>query len=88
MHAYRLLDLGIRRVWRETFHSSADMAGTVLTELGLPDSTAEETVRIFTLHDERLLRRAAAHHADMNKLIEIAKVGRAALHSLFEQDRR
>jgi monovalent cation:proton antiporter-2 (CPA2) family protein len=88
LHAYRLLDLGIRRVWRETFHSSTDMAGTVLTELGLPDSTAEETVRIFTLHDERLLRRAAAHHADMGKLIEIAKAGRAELHSLFEQDRR
>jgi glutathione-regulated potassium-efflux system ancillary protein KefC/glutathione-regulated potassium-efflux system protein KefB len=88
LHAYRLLDLGISRVWRETFHSSAEMAGRVLTELGLPDSTAEETVRIFTLHDERLLRRAAAHHGDMPKLIEIARAGRAELRSLFEQDRR
>jgi glutathione-regulated potassium-efflux system ancillary protein KefC len=88
LHAYRLLDLGIRRVWRETFFSSANMAGRVLSELGLPDSTAEETVNIFTLHDERLLRRAAAHHADMPKLIEIAKAGRAELRSLFEQDRR
>ena len=35
-----------------------------------------------------LLRRAAAHHADMDKLIEIAKASRAELHSLFEQDRR
>jgi monovalent cation:proton antiporter-2 (CPA2) family protein len=88
LHAYRLLDLGISRVWRETFHASAEMAGRVLTDLGLPESTAEETVRIFTLHDERLLRRAAAHHADMPKLIEIAKAGRAELRSLFEQDRR
>ncbi len=88
LHAYQLLDLGISRVWRETFHSSADMAGRVLTELGLPDSTAEESVRIFTLHDERLLRRAAAHHADRGKLIEIARAGRAELRSLFEQDRR
>ena len=88
LHAYRLLDLGITRVWRETFHSSADMAGRVLAELGLPDSTAEETVRIFTLHDERMLRRAAAHHADMPKLIEIARAGRAELRTLFEQDRR
>lgn len=88
LHAYRLLDLGITRVWRETFHSSADMAGRVLSELGLPDTTAEETVRIFTQHDERLLRRAAAHHADRAKLIEIASTGRAELRSLFEQDRR
>jgi len=88
LHAYQLLDLGITRVWRETFHSSAAMAERVLTELGLPDSTAEETVRIFTLHDERLLRRGAAHHADREKLIELARVGRAELRSLFEQDRR
>jgi monovalent cation:proton antiporter-2 (CPA2) family protein len=88
LHAYRLLDLGITRVWREMFHSSSEMASRVLTELGLPESTAEETVRIFTLHDERLLRRAAAHHADMPKLIEIARAGRAELRSLFEQDRR
>jgi voltage-gated potassium channel Kch len=87
LHAYQLLDLGITRVWRETFHSSADMAGRVLSELGLPDSTAEETVRIFSLHDERLLRLAAAHHADRPKLIEIARAGRAELRSLFEQDR-
>jgi monovalent cation:proton antiporter-2 (CPA2) family protein len=88
LHAYRLLDLGITRVWRETFHSSASMAERVLTDLGIPDSTAEETVRIFTLHDERLLRRAAAHHGDRAKLIEIARAGRAELRSLFEQDRR
>jgi len=88
LHAYRLLDLGISRVWRETFHSSTELAGRVLTELGLPESAAEESVRIFTLHDERLLRRAAAHHADMPKLIEIARAGRAELRSLFEQDRR
>jgi len=64
------------------------MAGRVLTELGLPESTAEETVRIFTMHDERLLRRAAAHHADVPKLIEIARAGRAELRSLFEQDQK
>ncbi len=88
LHAYQLLDAGVTRVWRETFHSSADMAGRVLSELGLPDSTAEETVNIFTMHDERLMRRASAHHADRAKLIEIARAGRAELKSLFEQDRR
>jgi voltage-gated potassium channel Kch len=88
LHAYRLLDLGITRVWRETFHASTDMAGAVLSALGLSDSAAEETVRIFRTHDERLLRQAAAHHADMEKLIEIAAAGRTELQSLFSQDRR
>jgi hypothetical protein len=35
-----------------------------------------------------MMRRAAAHHADMPRLIEIARAGRAELRSLFEQDRR
>lgn len=35
-HAYRLLDLGIRYVWRETFHSSADMRGESLRRWGFP----------------------------------------------------
>jgi monovalent cation:proton antiporter-2 (CPA2) family protein len=87
LHAYRLLDLGIDTVWRETFHASADMAGAVLSELGLSPATAEETVRVFTAHDERLLRRAAAHHGDMDRLIEIAGAGRTELQSLFSQDR-
>jgi hypothetical protein len=64
------------------------MAGAVLSALGLSDSAAEETVRIFRTHDERLLRQAAAHHADMEKLIEIAAAGRTELQSLFSQDRR
>jgi glutathione-regulated potassium-efflux system protein KefB len=88
LHAYQLLDLGITRVWREMFQSSADMAGRVLTELGLPESAAEESVSIFTQHDERMLRRAAKHHGDQKKLIELARAGRSELRSLFEQDRR
>jgi voltage-gated potassium channel Kch len=88
LHAYQLLDLGITRVWREMFYSSTDMAGRVLTELGLPESAAEESVRIFTQHDERMLRRAAAHHGDRQKLIELARAGRAELRTLFEQDQR
>jgi monovalent cation:proton antiporter-2 (CPA2) family protein len=88
LHAYQLLDLGVTRIWREMFYSSTDMAGRVLTELGLPESAAEESVSIFTQHDERMIRRAAAHRGDMPKLIELARAGRAELRSLFEQDRR
>jgi glutathione-regulated potassium-efflux system protein KefB len=88
VHAYRLLEMGVENVCRETFLSSLQMARHALTELGLPDSVAEETVRVFRDHDERLMRRAARHHDDLEKLIEIAKEGRAELSRLFEQDRR
>lgn len=87
-HAYRLLDMGVEDVCRETFLSSLETARGVLIGLGIPDSVADETARVFRDHDERLMRRSAKHHEDMEKLIELAREGRAELARLFEQDRR
>ncbi len=85
-HAYRLLDAGVEVVSRETFRSSLDVAREVLTAVGLPDAIASDTVRVFGEHDEEMVRRAAAHHQDTAKLIEIATHGRRELQSLFDQD--
>ncbi len=88
IHAYRLLELGVEIVNRETFFSSLEMARAVLTGLGLPDSVANETIRIFRDHDEGQMRKAAKHRQDTKKLMEIAAEGRKELQSLFDQDRR
>jgi voltage-gated potassium channel Kch len=87
-HAYRLLALGVDKVCRETFLSSLETARAVLTDLGLPESAAAEAVAIFRDHDEALMRRSAQHHDDLEKLIEIARQGRAELQQLFDRDRR
>jgi voltage-gated potassium channel Kch len=88
VHAYRLFDLGVQIVHRETFTASLDTARDVLVAMGLPDGPSNDTVRIFREHDEKMLRDAAAHHQDMDKLIEIAAAGRQELNRLFEQDVR
>lgn len=87
-HAYRLLELGVEVANRETFFSSLEMARRVLIALGLPDSTANETVRIFRDHDEKQVLKAAHYQGDLAKLKEIASEGRRELESLFEQDLR
>ncbi len=87
-HAYRLLNTGVHYVIRETFGSSLELAEQTLLELGLPDTAASETVRIFREHDEKMLREAAAHVGDYAKLIELAHKGRAELESLFAQDKQ
>ncbi len=87
-HAYRLLNLGVHYVVRETFGSSIEMAERALLELGLTDTAAADTVRVFREHDEKMLREAAAHIGDDKKLIELAHKGRAELESLFAQDKQ
>ncbi|MGH8528234.1 MAG: monovalent cation:proton antiporter-2 (CPA2) family protein [Nevskiales bacterium] len=87
-HAYRLLNLGVHKVLRETFGSSIEMAEHALLRLGLTDAAAADTVRVFRDQDERLVREAAQHFGDYDKLIELAHKGRAELESLFAQDKQ
>ena len=86
MHAYKLIDIGVKHVFRETFESSLEAALTSLFELGYPDGQAIEAVKLFREHDMRMLDRAAAHYHDEGKLTELALQGRAELEELFEQD--
>ncbi len=87
-HAYRLLNLGVHYVIRETFGSSLEMAERALLELGLTDAAASDTVRIFREHDEKMLEQAAEHVGNYDKLVELAHQGRAELESLFAQDKQ
>jgi monovalent cation:proton antiporter-2 (CPA2) family protein len=87
-HAYRLLDLGVPLVSRETFGSSVEVGRDVLVSLGLPVSVADETTRIFRQSDEDLIQKAFKHHADFAKLKELSAQGRKELEGLFQQDMR
>jgi glutathione-regulated potassium-efflux system protein KefB len=85
-HAYRLLDLGIRHVYRETIASSVELTGGVLEGLGLPQDVADDTVRRFRELDERMLLESYQYQHDMGKLTEMANRARVELEQLFEKD--
>lgn len=85
-HAYRLLSLGITRIFRETFASSLEMTSGVLQDLGLTFSEAMATMDRFREHDEQLLLKTHEVHRDEQKLMEIVAQARAELESLFESD--
>ncbi|WP_164019905.1 monovalent cation:proton antiporter-2 (CPA2) family protein [Pyxidicoccus trucidator] len=86
VHAYRLLDMGIQRVMRETFAGSLEMAQDVLMNLGLTYSESHRALERLRDHDEELLRETAKYHKDEAKLVEMAAKARKELESLFEQD--
>jgi glutathione-regulated potassium-efflux system ancillary protein KefC len=87
-HAYELLALGVTHLMRETFSSSLEMTGDVLTLLGMPSSEVARTLATFRSHDEQLLMDSFQHRGDVSTLQERAKQARADLEKLFEADAR
>ncbi len=85
-HAYRLLNLGITHVMRETYAGSLEMTGDILQELGLTWSESKTAMDRFRQHDEALLQSSYTHHGDVTKLTELAKQARKDLEELFEKD--
>ena len=85
-HAYRLMELGISIVWRETFLSSLDMARELLKGLGLPDFAAARTTEIFREHDERRLYSLYGEHRNEERMRMLAKKAAEELEELFAQD--
>jgi glutathione-regulated potassium-efflux system ancillary protein KefC/glutathione-regulated potassium-efflux system protein KefB len=85
-HYYRLRDLGVEVVTRETFAASLELAGEVLGGLGLNAAQTHETLSLFRRHDEALLARQYAVHHDETQLIQTSRDAMAELEALFESD--
>jgi len=85
-HAYRLMDLGVTLLQRETFLSSLALAQQVLTGLGMNPKEAERTVKTFRTHDEGRLFEHYTHHNDENKMRSLAKVAAKELEEMFARD--
>lgn len=85
-HAYRLMDAGVRVVWRETFLSSLDMAGAVLTGLGYPEREVDNALETFRRHDERRLYAHHGLHNNAKRMQDLAKAATKELEELFAAD--
>jgi monovalent cation:proton antiporter-2 (CPA2) family protein len=85
-HAFRLMDLEVRYVIRETLVSSLEMSEKILETLGLSKSTAVETVRRFRAHDEQTVAKQQAVKDDENKFLQTTRESAEQLLHLFETD--
>jgi glutathione-regulated potassium-efflux system ancillary protein KefC/glutathione-regulated potassium-efflux system protein KefB len=85
-HAYRLLDLGVDYLMRETYLSSLELGKQVLLGLGVAEWDARDSVATFHEHDERALLRQHAVYHDETKLIQSAKDAAKELEEIFEAD--
>ncbi|MEO6699300.1 MAG: glutathione-regulated potassium-efflux system protein KefB, partial [Paraperlucidibaca sp.] len=88
MHAYRLMDLGVSLIHRETFASSLELACDVLQEIGFSEVSAKAGVQRFREYDEDLIKRQQAIYQDEAELVASAKQSMRELEELFASDAR
>jgi monovalent cation:proton antiporter-2 (CPA2) family protein len=85
-HAFRLMDLNVRYIIRETLVSSLEMSVQVLESLGLSKSKAMDTVHQFRIHDEATMARQQAVKDDEKKFLQTTRESAEQLLHLFETD--
>jgi monovalent cation:proton antiporter-2 (CPA2) family protein len=87
-HAFALLGAGVQHVIRETFAASAEAGQVVLEQLGIPSSSARESVRRFVEYDEQAVRESFHLRDDEAALIANARQYATQLEQIFEQDKK
>ncbi|MBS0211806.1 MAG: cation:proton antiporter [Proteobacteria bacterium] len=85
-HAYKLMDLNVDGVVRETLHGSLDLTRGVLEALGFAPEVAADRVERFRMYDEKLLAEQYLVHDDESALIQTAQEARRELQELFQAD--
>jgi monovalent cation:proton antiporter-2 (CPA2) family protein len=87
VHAYELINAGVKRVYREVFGSSVDLAEDALAVLGLHPYTASRAARTFRHFDQELLRRVAPLAGDEAAIIDATRAARDEVTRVLESDR-
>jgi monovalent cation:proton antiporter-2 (CPA2) family protein len=86
VHYFRLRDLGIKAIHRETFPASLDVARLALLRLGFGAAATEHAIALFRQHDEAQLEVQYAVKHDEAQLIQSSKQAAEQLRELFEAD--
>ena len=85
-HVYKLMDLGIEQIRRETFLSALDLTRLLLTGLGTTESEASRLTETFKDHDRKRLYADYAHYGDLEKLTRKTRESQKELEELFATD--
>ncbi|HEU4664350.1 MAG TPA: monovalent cation:proton antiporter-2 (CPA2) family protein [Dokdonella sp.] len=85
-HVFKLMDLGVDSIVRETFFSSLEIARGVFMALGYDEASAADYVKRFRDHDERVLANQYPVYDDEAALLQSAQEARDDLMRLFQAD--
>lgn len=85
-HAFRLMEIGVHLIIRETYASSLEMAQAVMESLGETTHAARAAVKRFREHDEATMLKQFEVRDDDSKLIASAQESVKQLEQLFNAD--
>lgn len=85
-HVYRLMDLGVRHMRRETLLSSVQLTRDLLAGLGLSENEIHRTVDAFIAHDRKRLYEDYELSNDTEKLQLRARDSARELEALLAED--
>lgn len=85
-HAYRLMDLGVRRIRRETYLSSIQLTRDLLGGIGLSDKEVARVVDAFQKHDRKRLYEDYELGSDLERLQARARDSARELEELLASD--
>jgi glutathione-regulated potassium-efflux system ancillary protein KefC/glutathione-regulated potassium-efflux system protein KefB len=86
VHYFRLRDLGVRTIYRDTFPASLEAAHQALLRLDFGVAAAQRAVSLFREHDLAQLDAQYAVHHDEAELVQTSKQAAEQLRELFEAD--
>jgi monovalent cation:proton antiporter-2 (CPA2) family protein len=86
VHYFRLKDLGVRAIYRETFPASLEVAHQALLRLDFGVAAAQRAVNLFREHDLAQLDAQYAVHHDEARVVQTSQQAAAQLRELFEAD--
>jgi glutathione-regulated potassium-efflux system protein KefB len=85
-HVYRLMDLGIEDIERETFLGSLELTKDLLSGLGARNDRAKWIIEMFKESDESRLYDDYKHYTDAEKIAIRARKQSQELEDLFTRD--
>ncbi len=87
-HAYHLMDLGIKHIFRETLLSSLAMSEQVLFGLGFDEKEVDRLITAFRDKDNQLMHEQHALQHDEEQLIQTARDTARELELLIKSDQK
>ena len=84
IHTYKLMELEVTVLHRDTYFSGLEMAKDILKGLDIDADDAESTITMFRKHDRELIKKQQAIYKDEKAMIDSVERSREELQMLFE----
>ena len=85
-HVFDLMDVGIKKIRRETFDSSLILTRELLVDLGYPTERAQSIVERFVQHDELMMEKQYKVRHDHKLFLDTSRQGMEQLAQVLRED--